>query len=1295
MRVPKFPVLERAINDGDEEGARRAIDRGVDIHVNPLRDAHKKTLCFLTHAADLGHVGLVTLLIEKGIPVDGGGTSSQTPLNWAAIKGHNEVVRELIDKGANLEAKTEEGNTALHVAAVKGHERCVETLLRAGADPNSRDNDDMTPLHLAALSNHEGVVRVLLNPVECGPHAVVCDRHAVDKCKSTALHIAAATGALEVAEYLVMAGLDTQAKNIKGFTPMEEAEVAGWHLVQWWLRKLSRPAEITSLSAQDPAAETTTLSPQDPAAETTTLSPQDPAAETTTLSPRDPAAETTTLSAQDPAAETTTLSPQDPAAETTTLSPQDTAAETTTLSPQDPAAETTTLSPQDPAAETTTLSPQDPAAETTTLSPQDPAAETTTLSPRDPAAEIQTVERGSWRRCEEEYTILLQWLDDNQRQSFKSNIPQHNDGHHQDATGRTVLHWAAEVGRADVVNILVMECGVYQNVLTWAGETPADLAQENHHRELLKLVNNKMVLRAGHKYMKTITDVKESPENLYEKLLIVISQSDDVKEAVKLLQKGSPLEPVGEWSTSALGSAITSNRHRIVRALVAAGAPLTTTSHGLNLLKQAWCTPDLTPLVRVTITRVFLFVMQYERDRIKDLPELIEGVDELVSCLGGDTPWLASWARGQSVETLTQLMVQAARANCILTCSFLYQAGAQASWSTESRVSPLHAALEAQHWRLAERMVKDMGGCLYVPDSTGRLPTAILPPDLRWTLEESIYKMERNQLQDLQEKMKNKAVKKQLQEVLKVQARLYDIYRNDEKETTGFSSEELSVGSQALLFASRSGLKQLIYLLVKVGCLAVNITVDPTGATTALHEAGSRGKSTVILLLLSLGAQPQKPDKYGQTPLHFAAMFGHEHTFELFADFFMENEHSCRAGTNPQDVHRHFLELLQVHMKCQRFDIHQVNNDQTEATMKILRHLDFENLEKDTQKTIVDYTKGEAQEVKDAVIKEISQIAENISNETYKGRLVLVGSSADGTRLYYPDEFDFNIFLEKVPDVTVNIIQQTPKNVLASGHKLKVELKTKNSTLHGNNLISGFYESVRNCLKSYTLVNEHLSLVPPGLIRTQVGVALSLAWQGSEYPLLLIGVDLVPVLVVPWPEEIIRPPLTPDTLKVIHLSNTEDGDGSYICSFAATEVAVLQKLEPQERRVFLFCKILLSRMKAQPWMPRDMKNTFYWWDSRYWKVPTPEGFCLKNSFLKQVEKKRQMGIQWQEKDTMSLVISVFREMCREVGSSSTDHQSLMPDKVNAYFGGDCAKPKVGEGAPEIVYFLKKNRKISQ
>lgn len=82
---------------------------GVDIHVNPLRDAHKKTLCFLTHAADLGHVGLVTLLIEKGIPVDGGGTSSQTPLNWAAIKGHNEVVRELIDKGANLEAKTEEG----------------------------------------------------------------------------------------------------------------------------------------------------------------------------------------------------------------------------------------------------------------------------------------------------------------------------------------------------------------------------------------------------------------------------------------------------------------------------------------------------------------------------------------------------------------------------------------------------------------------------------------------------------------------------------------------------------------------------------------------------------------------------------------------------------------------------------------------------------------------------------------------------------------------------------------------------------------------------------------------------------------------------------------------------------------------------------------------------------------------------------------------------------------------------------------------------------------------------------
>ncbi|XP_045596923.2 uncharacterized protein [Procambarus clarkii] len=603
------------------------------------------------------------------------------------------------------------------------------------------------------------------------------------------------------------------------------------------------------------------------------------------------------------------------------------------------------------------------------------------------------------------------------------------------------------------------------------------------------------------------------------------------------------------------------------------------------------------------------------------------------------------------------------------------------------------------HWRLStgswlDRWLKTMRGCLYVADSTGRLPTTLLPSDNRQSLEMSIYRKERHQLQELQEKTKNETVKAQVEEILKVQEVLFSSYWSDttgKKNTMTAKSQEMSSGSQALLLASRSGFVQLIYLLVKVGGLAVDKPVDPTNDTTALHQAASCGKSCVIILLLNLGAQPLLPDRYGQTPPHLAAMFGHEHAFQLFAEFHRENIPYCKAGTSPQEVRRHYTKRLQIYNGCKfasELNVREINNDQREATENLLRHINFENLVEYTQEATVDYKDGESKDVKDAVVKEIQQIISKIETDIYKGNIKLVGSAADGTRLYYPDEFDFNFILEEIPGIKANIKQQTKEEVIVSGHKLKVELQTENTSLHGNNLISNFFERVRDCLKSYTFVNKQLSLVPPGLTRTQVGVAMTLAWQGSEYPLLIIGVDLVPVISVPWPEEIHRPSLTPSGLDTVHLSNTEDRGGSYICSFAATEVEVLANLDPQERQVYLTCKTLLSRMKAEPWMPKDMRNLFCWWDSRFWKIPTPEGFCLKNSFLKQVEKKRREGIKWQE-DIISLVMSVFKEMCLEIVDEESGSSSFVPNKVNAYFGGDCARPKVGEGAPEIVNFLKK------
>ncbi|XP_069158612.1 serine/threonine-protein phosphatase 6 regulatory ankyrin repeat subunit C-like isoform X2 [Procambarus clarkii] len=1229
-------ALVAGVVSGDQVLVLAALALGADTSVTVEGRITQEPLCMLSVAAGRGHTHLVPHLLAAGLPVEGSGESSLTPLHWAAGSGHDQVVRQLLSAQAHLQARGLDGVTALHVAAQHGHESCVVTLLGAGADPDSRADDGRSPLHYAAEGNHTGVVQVLLT-------AAGCDRHAVNKRRKTALHEAARGGGLEATQCLVAAGLDPRARNMEGHTPLDVARLAGRDRVEWWLRKLPRP---------HPAAGTPTLPRPHPAAGTPTLPRPHPAAGTPTLPRPHPAAGTPTLPRPHSAAGTPTLPRPHPAAGTPTLPRPHSAAGTPTLPRPHSAAGTPTL-------------------------------------PRPhPAAGTPTLHLVCWKQCEGEYAALLQRIREGDTGRLPGNIPLVCDGHQQDHTGRTLLHWAAELGLARVVNVLLEVCRVYPHVLTWAGETPADLALRAGHLQVINTL---------HSYHRS--KVEGGPGEMYEQLLGVISLCDDTQQAGQLLWSGASLEPLGCWSVSPLCLAVTSNRCRITTLLLAAGAPLTTTSHGLNLLTLAWCSPDVTPRLQVTITRVFLHVLEQERDKIKELGELGAGVDEVrelgagvdevISTIRGEAPWRACWPRGRSVVSLTQLMVQAARAKCTLTCSFLHLAGAQSSLCSKSGASPLHAALDAGHWELAARMVKDMDGSLYVPDPTGRLPTVTLPPHLAHSLEQSIYNKERNKLQDLQEKITHPIDKKQVQEILDVQEILFTSYfkkTTRAKKTAGARGSRVwSTGPQALLVASRSGLQQLIYLLVKVGGLAVDTLVDPTAATTALHQAAAHGKSGCVLLLLSLGAQPLLPDRYGHTPPHLAAMFAHDDVHELLAEFIIEPEPTCRAGTTPQEVRRHFSQYLlkyNIREPESSSNIEHINNDPTKTAMNLLNRIDLGSLVRDLEKTTVEFTMCEAQEVKDEVMKELKKITANVSDEIFRGELKLSGSAADGTRLYCPDEFDVNFVLQELPGVKVKVIQQTEKEVLASGHKLKVKIKTKKSGLHGNNLVTKFYDRVREILKSHTIGDERLSLVPPGLTRTQVGVALSLAWQGSEYPLLLVSVDLVPVVVVPWPEEISRPPLTPDSSQIIQLSNTEDG--SWRCSLAATEVEVLQQLEPQERRVFLTCKTLLSRLKAEPWMPRHVKNIFSWWDSRYWKVPTPAGFCLKNSFLRKLQRKREQGIDWQEKDILILVRSVFRDMCHD---PSTGVKSLVPAKVNAYFGGDCEKPKMGEGAPEIVGYL--------
>lgn len=141
------------------EEAQAEIERGTSL------EAGYNERSPLHEAAAYNTVGVVRLLVSKGLDVTAQDLDGDTPLHFAAE--HNldrEVVRLLLDHGADVNAKNQLGETPLHKAAESNDEPLVvKALLEGGADVNAKSKHGKTPLHIAAESNDApGVVRALL-----------------------------------------------------------------------------------------------------------------------------------------------------------------------------------------------------------------------------------------------------------------------------------------------------------------------------------------------------------------------------------------------------------------------------------------------------------------------------------------------------------------------------------------------------------------------------------------------------------------------------------------------------------------------------------------------------------------------------------------------------------------------------------------------------------------------------------------------------------------------------------------------------------------------------------------------------------------------------------------------------------------------------------------------------------------------------------------------------------------------------------------------------------------------------
>lgn len=259
-------TLFRAAEQGDLAAARTAIAAKADLEARnerkrtPLIVATKAkqtevAILLLEAGADPnakddindsaflyagaeGYSKILRATLRYGAKVKSTNRFGGTALIPASEHGHTETVRILINAGVPLDHVNDLGWTAMLEAIVLGngsadHVDVVRQLIGAGADTSIRDKDNKTPRSLAAARGFDEIVRLiddademrargqrLIKAARAGNRERVerlLDQHASiaarDDTGATALVAAAYGNHLKIAELLLKAGADPNAKD--------------------------------------------------------------------------------------------------------------------------------------------------------------------------------------------------------------------------------------------------------------------------------------------------------------------------------------------------------------------------------------------------------------------------------------------------------------------------------------------------------------------------------------------------------------------------------------------------------------------------------------------------------------------------------------------------------------------------------------------------------------------------------------------------------------------------------------------------------------------------------------------------------------------------------------------------------------------------------------------------------------------------------------------------------------------------------------------------------------------------
>ena len=204
--------LSFACRDGSTEIIDMLLEAGAKPRMNQL-----------WYALLRKNISLARKLFEHDAVLDDTerfGERNSTLLHYAADAGLTSFVKLFLDNGADVDATDIRGRTAVSLAVEEGHKRTVDALLAAKADitilHSSKPRWD--PMAFAVASGKLSMVQRL--------HTYGANLGVRYDLTGSLLHIAVASGNIEITSFLIDQGVDLYARDVRGLTAYECAVVS-------------------------------------------------------------------------------------------------------------------------------------------------------------------------------------------------------------------------------------------------------------------------------------------------------------------------------------------------------------------------------------------------------------------------------------------------------------------------------------------------------------------------------------------------------------------------------------------------------------------------------------------------------------------------------------------------------------------------------------------------------------------------------------------------------------------------------------------------------------------------------------------------------------------------------------------------------------------------------------------------------------------------------------------------------------------------------------------------------------